>query len=284
MDISPIIEIEELIKIHKNSNVLIFDVSTGENAKINYEREHLEGALHIDLNSQLAEIKEDFSQGGRHPLPEIKQFAKTLSILGITINSHIVIYDDKNGSNAAARCWWMLKSAGHSKVQVLNGGMDHAKKNKFPLSSTIEVAKSVTEIYPIKKWLLPTVELIEVEKMAQDSSCLIVDVRSKERFDGIFEPIDLIAGHIPNAMNIPFTENLDENGLFLKPHELKNIYKKKFGDKESDKIVVHCGSGVTACHTLLALAYASIELPNLYVGSWSEWSRTKKIERTSNSL
>ena len=135
MRISPIIEVDELLEIYKNSDVMIFDVSNSKNAKANYEAEHLEGALFIDLNTQLADIKSDFSKGGRHPLPKIEAFAKTLTDLGISKDKHIVIYDDKNGSNASARFWWMLKSVGHEKVQVLDGRLNQAKKNNFPLSS-----------------------------------------------------------------------------------------------------------------------------------------------------
>lgn len=282
MKISPIIEVDELLKIFKNPDVKIFDASNSKNAKANYDNEHLEGAFFIDLNSQLADIKNDLSAGGRHPLPTVEAFAGTLKDLGISKSDHIVIYDDKNSSNASARFWWMLKSAGHEKVQVLNGGLSQAKKLRFPLSSGIEVAKSITEPYSIEYWKLPVIEIHEVEKALQDPTWLIIDVREKSRYDGITEPIDLIAGHIPGAVNIPFIENLDEEGLFLKPHELKNKYEAKFGKVNSEKIIVHCGSGVTACHTLLALDYAEIEIPKLYVGSWSEWSRNnKKIEKTN---
>ncbi|WP_284651932.1 sulfurtransferase [Flavobacterium terrisoli] len=282
MKISPIIEADELLKIYKNSDVLIFDVSNSKNAKSDYEREHLEGAIFVDLNSQLADIKSDFSNGGRHPLPQIESFAKTLTELGISKDSHIVIYDDKNGSNAAARFWWMLKSVGHKKVQVLNGGKNEAKNHHFPLSSKTEVIKQNSQPYQVVKWELPTIEINEVEKISQDKSHIVVDVRDTERYDGITEPIDLIAGHIPGAINIPFTENLDPNGLFLKPNELQLKYEAKFGKTKPENIIIHCGSGVTACHTLLALAYAEMEMPKLYVGSWSEWSRNnKKIEKTN---
>jgi thiosulfate/3-mercaptopyruvate sulfurtransferase len=275
MQISPIIEVDELLKIFKNSDVMIFDVSNSKNAKSNYEAEHLEGAFFIDLNTQLADIKKDLSIGGRHPLPQIEIFARTLTDFGISKYKHIVIYDDKNGSNASARFWWMLKSVGHEKVQVLNGGLNQAKKHKFPLSSRIEITENNSEVYQINSWSLPIVEIDEVEKASKDPNYLVIDVRDRERYDGTNEPIDLIAGHIPGAINIPFTENLDKNGLFIKPSELKNKYKIKFGQVNPENIIIHCGSGVTACHTLLALAYAEIEIPKLYVGSWSEWSRKK---------
>lgn len=276
MRISPIIEADELLKIFRNPGVMIFDVSSSKNAKANYEAEHIEGAFFIDMDTQLADIKSDPSNGGRHPLPAIKSFAKTLSDLGISKDKHIVIYDDKNGSNAAARFWWMLKAIGHKKAQVLNGGLSQVKKINFPLSSGTENYKSISEPYPVDQWNLPTIAMNEVEKISQDPGYLVVDVRSPERYAGKTEPIDLVAGHIPGAINIPFTENIDENGLFLEPNELRSKYEVLFGDINSENIVVHCGSGVTACHTLLALDYAGMPIPKLYVGSWSEWSRNNK--------
>lgn len=282
MKISPLIEVNELLKIYKNSEVMIFDVSNNKDAKTNYEKEHIEGAFFVDLNTQLADIKSDFSEGGRHPLPKIEAFAKTLSDLGISKDKHLIIYDDKNGSNASARFWWMLKSVGHEKVQVLNGGFSQVKNNNFPLSSKKESIQTLSEPYQIDNWNLPTIEISEVEKVSQNPKYLVVDVRDKGRYEGISEPIDLVAGHIPGAINIPFTENLDQNGLFLKPDELRNKYKTIFGEIKAENIIVHCGSGVTACHTLLALNYAEMEMPNLYIGSWSEWSRNNKmIEKTN---
>ena len=284
MRISPIIEVNELLKIYINSDVMIFDVSNSKNAKYNYETEHIEGAFFVDLNNQLADIKSDFSEGGRHPLPKIETFAKTLTDLGISKNKHIIIYDDKNGSNASARFWWMLKSVGHEKVQVLNGGLNEAKKNNFPLSSKIENIQKLSEPYKIVKWNLPTIEINEVERASLNPSYLVIDVRDKERYEGKIEPIDLVAGHIPGAVNIPFTENLDQKGLFLNPIELRNKYETIFGDINIENIVVHCGSGVTACHTLLALDYAEMGTPKLYVGSWSEWSRNNKLIEKTNTL
>jgi thiosulfate/3-mercaptopyruvate sulfurtransferase len=281
VNISPIIQATELLKLYKSENLVIVDVSNGKNAKSNYETKHLEGALFLDLNTQLAEIKDDLSIGGRHPLPKIENFAETLSSLGICEKSHVIIYDDKNGSNAAARFWWMLKSVGHEKVQVLNGGIQEAEKIKFPISSKTEFAAK-TVLYKVDNWKLKIAKMDEVEKTSQTENHIVIDVRDVERYNGKTEPIDLIAGHIPGAINIPFTENLNESGLFLNPDELKIKYKKVFGDIKAENIIVHCGSGVTACHSLLAIAYAGLEIPKLYVGSWSEWSRNdKKIEINS---
>ncbi len=274
MPISPIIEAEDLLKIAHLPDVMIFDASNSKNARSNYEAEHLEGAYFVDLNTQLADIKSDYSRGGRHPLPEINHFAFTLTELGISKEKHIVIYDDKNGSNAAARFWWMLTSAGHEKVQVLNGGISQAKKYGFPVSSGIPTPKRAAEPYQTDSWKLPTVTMEEVGNATQNPNYLVIDVRDKDRYDGITEPIDLIAGHIPGAVNIPFTENVDEDGLFLSSNELKAKYESNFAKLNPENIIVHCGSGVTACHSLLAIAYAGIQIPKLYVGSWSEWSRT----------
>ena len=157
-NISPIIQASELLNLYKSENLIIVDVSNGKNAKLNYDAKHLEGAIFVDLNTQLAEIKNDLSIGGRHPLPKIENFAKTLSNLGISPKSHVVIYDDKNGSNASARFWWMLKSIGHEKVQVLNGGIQEAEKNNFPLSSKTEIINK-TELYKFDNWKLKIAEI-----------------------------------------------------------------------------------------------------------------------------
>jgi thiosulfate/3-mercaptopyruvate sulfurtransferase len=283
LNIPPIIQSAALLKLYKSENLVIIDARSGKNAKANYREKHLDGALFVDLENQLAEIKEDASNGGRHPLPKIENFAKTLSDLGISEKSHVVIYDDKNGSNAAARFWWMLKAIGHEKVQVLDGGFQAAEKSNFPTSATTKISNK-TALYKVDNWKLPMAAIDEVEIVSQDKNHIVIDVRETSRYNGETEPIDLIAGHIPGAINIPFTENLDGNGLFLPPNELKEKYKKIFQDVKSENIIVHCGSGVTACHSLLAIAYAGLEIPKLYVGSWSEWSRNGKkiVTKTEN--
>lgn len=280
---NPIITIDELFEIRTDNNLIIVNASNGKEAKENYDARHLENALFVSLNDQLAEIKEDFSIGGRHPLPKITDFAQVLAGLGITKSSHVVIYDDKNGSNAAARFWWMLRAAGHKKVQVLNGGIQAAEKRNFPMSSAREKINTA-EPYEVKDWTLGTIEMDQVEKVMEDRNFMIIDVREERRYNGETEPIDLVAGHIPNAINIPFTENLDENGFFLSPQELKSKYRKVFGNTKAENIIVHCGSGVTACHTLLAIAIADMEIPKLYVGSWSEWSRNDKPMTTRQDV
>ena len=278
----PIIQVSDLNELFKRNELIILDVSNGKDAQSNYKQKHLDGALFVDLNSQLADIKEDLSKGGRHPLPTTENFSKLLSTLGITPKTHIILYDDKSGANAAARMWWMLKSVGHEKVQVLNGGFQEAEKQSFPINSN-PINSTPTEEYKIENWKLPLVNLIEVEEVSGNNSKLIIDVRESVRYNGETEPIDLVPGHIPNAINIPFSTNLDENGLFLSPEILREKYKNIFNNKKSSEIIVHCGSGVTACHTLLAMDYAGFEIPKLYVGSWSEWSRNSKPIAVSKS-
>lgn len=273
--ISPIIKPLELTSLLGSKALVIVDTSNGKGAKENYEAKHIDGALYVDLNTQLADIKPDVAEGGRHPLPTTTQFSETLTNLGISPSSHVVIYDDKNGANAAARFWWMLKAVGHNKVQVLDGGIAAAEQAGLPFNSKIEEPKKKGS-YTIDGWQLPTVDISEIDRVAQDKNHLVIDVRDSERFKGVHEPIDLIAGHIPGATNIPFTDNLNQNGLYLSPEELRTKYRSAFGDRKTENIIVHCGSGVTACHTLLAIAYAGLEIPKLYVGSWSEWSRNNR--------
>jgi len=274
-EFSPLIKPEELMLLKRTTKLVIVDARSGQGAKEKYTAEHIEGALHVDLDHDLAHVKPDPSQGGRHPLPELDKFSKVLTHLGISPQSHVIIYDDKSGANAAARFWWMLKSVGHEKVQVLDGGLSAALKAGLPLSAKEEIP-ATTEVYPAKKWLLPLVDINEVEKASHNSDFLIIDVRENDRYKGEREPIDLIAGHIPGAINAPYLNNLDANGFYLSPQELKNNYSKIIGDTKPENIIVHCGSGVTACHTILAMASAGIEIPKLYVGSWSEWSRSGK--------
>lgn len=272
---NPILNPSHLLGVVQSNEIVLVDATNGVTAFQNYTKSHLKGALFVDVNTQLADIKEDVSIGGRHPLPTLEQFSKTLSHLGITPETWVVVYDDKNGANAAARFWWMLRSIGHDKVQVLSGGIQAAIQAGFPTSSAVEFPTQV-EPYPIQSWQWPTIDLLGMDAMIQKDSFVVIDVRESQRFRGETEPIDLVAGHIPGATNIPFMENLDANGFFLSPEELNAKYQKVFENIPEENRVVHCGSGVTACHTLLALAIADMPMPKLYVGSWSEWSRNNR--------
>lgn len=270
--ISPIIDAATLIKVRGDNNIVIVDANGAPDARRVYDDHHLEGAVLVDINKQLASIGPDAARGGRHPLPTAEQFAAALTTLGIKPDSHVVVYDDKNGANAAARFWWMLKAIGHEQVQVLDGGYQQAVAAGFPFTRVVPESKK-TSAYPVREFKLPLADMTRVDIARQDKRSMVVDVRDPDRFNGIKEPIDLIAGHIPGAVNIPFATNLNAEGKFLPPNELHRKYQHAFGDIAPSRVIVHCGSGVTACHTLLALDYAGMEMPSLYVGSWSEWSR-----------
>lgn len=275
MDISPIISAPEFLNITDRKNLVIVDAGSGKDAHTRYLEQHLEGAHYVDLNEDLAEIPDDAKDGGRHPLPSLEKFVEVLTRLGITSGSHVIIYDDKNGANAASRFWWMLRATGHNKVQVLNGGLAEAIKQAVPVTAQIQPTTSV-EISTLTSWDLPTADLEEIDSMSKNQSYIIIDVREAERYNGETEPIDLVAGHIPNAINLPFKNNLEADGKFKKPEVLKAYFTEILGDNSAANIAVHCGSGVTACHTLLAMDYAGLPIPKLYVGSWSEWSRNSK--------
>jgi len=251
---------------------IIIDARSGPGAFDRYMKSHLQGAIYADLDKDLSNKPIDPAFGGRHPLPDIKDFAALLGKLGVTPSSHVAIYDDKSGANAAARLWWMLRAAGHQKVQVIDGGLDAIIRDGLPMATGKEDPKP-TDAYPIDKWQLPTVILNEVIDSAESQDSLVIDVRESYRYRGDAEPIDLVAGHIPGAINIPYVENLGKDGNFLPAEDLAKLYNSAIGQRQPSKVIVHCGSGVTACHTLLAMDHAGIKGTSLYVGSWSEWSR-----------
>ncbi|MGU3374473.1 sulfurtransferase [Chryseobacterium sp. M5A1_1a] len=272
---SPIISSTELKEL-STDHLIILDARVGKDIKQSYLEKHIKGARFIDLDKDLAEIGANAAFGGRHPLPGVEKFAETLSNLGISESSHIVIYDDKNGANAAARAWWMLRSFGFENVQVLDGGIQAAEKESIEFSSGEEMVEK-SSLIKKEGWIFPISSLEEVEDQLKSNSSTVIDVRDAYRYKGESEPIDLVAGHIPGAINIPFSENLDENGMFLKPDILKEKYSQLLKNKP-EQLIIHCGSGVTACHTILAMDYAGFSIPELYVGSWSEWSRREGKE------
>ncbi|MGZ3752325.1 MAG: sulfurtransferase [Mucilaginibacter sp.] len=267
---SPIIEIDELRSA--TGPIILIDARAGADAYQRYLAGHLENAQFADLDKDLAQKPENAAFGGRHPLPSLEDFAKLLGKLGITPESHVVVYDDKAAAFGGARFWWMLKSIGHSKIQVLNGGLQAAINAGIPLSTEPYTA-APAQPYPIPTDYSGTADIEQVKAGANAPDKIVIDVREAYRYLGQSEPIDLIAGHIPGAVNAPYTFNLDATGKYLPADELRKAYEKIIGDVQPGDVIVHCGSGVTACHTLLGMDYAGIAGPKLYVGSWSEWSR-----------
>jgi thiosulfate/3-mercaptopyruvate sulfurtransferase len=266
---SPLISPKE---IAFGKNTIIIDARSGPGAYHRYQGSHLQGALHADLDRDLSQKPKDPAFGGRHPLPGIIVFSEFLGKLGITPSTTVIVYDDKSGANAAARFWWMLRALGHAQVKVVDGGLEAIIREGLPMTSKKETPVTVAS-YPAQAWVLPTATLEDVEVAAADPDALVIDVREAYRYRGEREPIDLIAGHIPGAVNIPYLNNLTEDGRFLSAKKLAMQYKDAMGDRDPANVIVHCGSGVTACHTLLALEQAGIAGASLYVGSWGEWSR-----------
>ncbi len=271
--IHPIISVSELVTLQEKFPVILLDSRYGD-ALASYEKSHLKGALFVDLDKDLADLKEEPANGGRHPLPTVSHFVNALNNWGVSNQSHVVIYDTAGGA-FASRLWWMLRSIGHKNVQVLDGGFDTAVKNGFPTQSGIEKSSQKTN-YLAESWNWSVADLNTVEKEIKEGKSTVIDVRSNPRYRGEFEPIDLIAGHIPGAINVPFVSNLDSNGLFLTKEKLASKYAEVARSSSASKMIIHCGSGVTACHTILAMDIAELEIPTLYVGSWSEWSRNNK--------
>ena len=267
---SPLIEIND--PALAGPNTILIDARAGQDANQRYLAGHLKNAAFVDLDKDLASKVTNAAIGGRHPLPHIDDFAALLGKLGITPQSHVVVYDDKAAAFGGARFWWMLKAIGHENIQVLNGGLQAAKNAGIELS-TEEYTPTSTTAYPVPDVFEGTVTIEQTGAAASDEGYMVIDVRETPRYQGLTEPIDLIAGHIPGALNLPYIYNLDADGKYLPAETLKKLYEDTIGGVQADHVIVHCGSGVTACHTLLGMAHAGISGPKLYVGSWSEWSR-----------
>ncbi len=266
---SPIVSARELAGMLGVARVL--DCRSGPDARASFLERHLAGALHADLERDLSGDRSRPERGGRHPLPPIDAWCATLGRWGIEPSTPVVLYDDKGGANAAARAWWMLRAIGHREVAVLDGGMAAAEREGLAFEGG-EGRVEPKPPYPARAWVLPTVGIDEVARLARDPGWRLVDVRAAERYRGENEAIDPVAGHIPGARNVPLTDNLQADGTFKSPDELRALYARLAVPPE--RTIVSCGSGVTACHTLLALEHAGLSGAALYVGSWSEWCRS----------
>lgn len=260
--------------------VRVFDARPG---RTTYTSGHLPGALHADLDVHLSSASEpsfDPATGGRHPLPSLAGWAATLGAWGVGPETMVVIYDAANGSNAAARLWWMLRAVGHKRVRVLDGGLESALRAGLQLVTEAPYAAPPFAAYPCSSWQRPTVGIADLDRVLQDPGWKVLDVRARERWRGEVEPLDPVAGRIPGTVNLPFADNLEPDGRFRSPAALREKYLALLDGTPSARLVVHCGSGVTACHTLLALEAAKLDGAWLYVGSYSEWCRSARpIER-----
>lgn len=253
-------------------HLVCIDARSGPAGRAAYAEGHLPGAIHVDLERDLAAPPRPDGRGGRHPLPDPIAWAALLGRLGIGPESTVIVYDDQGGANAAARFWWMLRASGHANVRVLDGGGPAAKAAGVRWVPDDPTPTS-RPLYPIKSMDRFIASLEDVERASHDSGSVLLDVRSPERHRGEIEPIDPIAGHLPGARNVPFASNLDARGRFRSPEELRALYAPLLAKAPPERWIVHCGSGVTACHTLLALEHAGLPGARLYVGSFSEYCR-----------
>ena len=276
---SPLIEITDSRVF--DPSAIIIDVRAGANAHERYLAGHLPTAIFASLDDDLAEHPADPAFGGRHPLPSLTNFTATLGRWGIKPDSHVVVYDDKSGAMGGARLWWMLRSIGHTTVQVLNGGLKAATDEGMELS-TEEYKPVAATPYPVPLKYLNTVDIEEVKIAAKADDRMVIDVREEQRYLGYTEPLDLIAGHIPGAVNLFYSNSLSPEGKYLTSQALATMYNETIGRVKPEDVIVHCGSGVTACHTLLGMEHAGITGAKLYVGSWSEWSRRDLPIATEN--
>jgi thiosulfate/3-mercaptopyruvate sulfurtransferase len=246
----------------------LFDPDKG---RADYLAGHLPGAVHADMDKDLA--SEVMPETGRHPLPDVDAFCRTLESWGIGNETHVVAYDSGNGA-LAVRLWWMLKWLGHDNVSVLNGGVaawsvaGEALETTTPKWAPAEFSGSADDS------LVATTEEI-ASALTSGQEINLIDARDEGRFRGDFEPIDSVAGRIPGARNYPLSRNLTEDGYWRSAQELEAIWAEFQGGESDRATIVMCGSGVTACHLIMSAALAGQDLPRLYVGSWSEWIRDK---------
>ena len=232
-----------------------------------YVSAHIPSAVYAHLDRDLSGPKT--GTNGRHPLPDPVALADIFSRLGIADGVQVVAYDQDNGS-FASRLWWMLRWLGHDAVAVLDGGFAKwTAEGRDTRRGTETRARHTFSAAP-RPEMLATVD--QVDALRADASWQLVDARAPERFRGEVEPLDTVAGHIPGAANYCYQTNLDAEGSFRSPEELRAHLRATLGDQPADRIVCYCGSGVTACHNLLALEHAGLTGARLYAGSWSEWS------------
>lgn len=269
---NPLISAVEARALLDHPGVVWVDARGGPDALSRYHEGHVPGAVFMDLEKDLSARREDAANGGRHPLPDAAAFGETLGKAGIAAESRVLVYDDKAGANAAARLWWMLRAVGHKNAQVVDGGWSALRSVGVPAATNLP-QRTALPPFPTHDWALPLANMQAVEEARKASDQLVMDVRENYRYRGEREPIDLVAGHIPGAVNLPYLENIDENEKFLSRKTLLETFNNLIGKRDPSRVIVHCGSGVTACHTILAMAYAGLPMPRLYVGSWSEWSR-----------
>jgi thiosulfate/3-mercaptopyruvate sulfurtransferase len=233
-----------------------------------YAEGHIPGAVQAHLDRDLSAAVGP--QTGRHPLPEIAKLTETFSRWGIDDNAQVVAYDQGHGAYGA-RARWLLRWLGHANVAVLDGGFAAWQAAGLPVSR--EPASRKRRTFVARPNDAAFVTAAQVQQALARNAIALVDARAADRFAGENETIDPVAGHVPGATNRPFTRNLDASGRFLAADELRRQWTRHLGARSPAEVVAMCGSGVTACHNLLALELAGMAGAKLYAGSWSEWIR-----------
>jgi thiosulfate/3-mercaptopyruvate sulfurtransferase len=244
-----------------------FDLQNEAWGRAQYHASHIPGAVYASLNEDLAGPRTGFN--GRHPLPSPDALAATFGRLGIARGTQVVVYDQDAGLYAS-RLWWSLRYLGHDAVALLDGGWAKWSREGRPTRSGDE-SRPATVFEPSPRDGM-RVGIDEVLARVGDARTLLVDARGPERFEGRSEPLDRVAGHIPGAVNHFYKTNLSDDGTMLPPDALRARFTGLLGDRPPEDVVMYCGSGVSACHNLLAMEVAGLPGTRLYPGSWSEWS------------
>jgi thiosulfate/3-mercaptopyruvate sulfurtransferase len=243
-----------------------FDLADTDAGERSFRASHIPGSHYLHLDRDLSSAKT--GRNGRHPLPERAAFARTIGALGIAPQTQVVCVDAQGGVYAA-RLWWMLRWLGHADVAVLDGGLQGWKRRGGALTGEPSEATNGPP-YPDRPSLAPTVDAAGVA--ARPPRQAVLDARAGERFRGEVEPLDPVAGHIPGALNRFHKSNLDASGAFKPAAELNTEFAALLGGRRPGEVIHSCGSGVTACHNVLAMEHAGLAGSLLYPGSWSEWS------------
>jgi thiosulfate/3-mercaptopyruvate sulfurtransferase len=232
-----------------------------------YLESHVPGAVYASLSHDMSAAPD--GTNGRHPLPSPEAMASTFSRLGIGPGVQVVAYDQDDG-RYASRLWWMLRYMGHEAAAVLDGGFARWTSEGRPVRSGEEVRPRAS--FAGQPRAGARLHVDDVERLLGDPTIVLVDARAPERFEGTNETLDPAAGHIPGAVNHFYQSNVGAGGTMLPPEQLRERFRTVIGDRRPDQVVMYCGSGVTACHNLLAMEHAGLPGARLYPGSWSEWS------------
>ncbi|MGQ0732763.1 MAG: sulfurtransferase [Acidobacteriota bacterium] len=244
-----------------------FDLSDPAMGEQRYLEAHIPGARYAHLDRDLSGTKS--GTNGRHPLPTADEMRARFGALGIAPGVQVVVYDADSGMYAA-RLWWMLRYMGHDAVALLDGGFERWVREGYATRAGREEQRPATFVgQPREGWQL---DVDAAAEAADDPTRLLVDARGEARFRGESETLDRVAGHIPGAKNVFFQRNLKADKTFKDREELLALWGAALGATPPGRVVMYCGSGVTACHNLLAMTHAGLDGARLYVGSWSEWS------------